>query len=202
MYTVETDGPAQHQVDALPAEALAAYTELRVVLETAPWSGRPYHRDNPQGAVRARSFGTHGYGGVPHLGRSAAGGRAARSVGGLTSRAGGSPWAGLEVGDEVAVLVGLRLQATVLNAAGLATREHGHPNDGLKMLQFGLVKAWDIPRDEQRAVVVGESGRAAVEACADAAQPARRIRWPVNNRLRADGVRRRDAATLTARSRV
>ncbi len=60
MYTVETDGQAKHQVDALPAEALAAYAELRVVLETAPWSGRPYHRDNPQGAVRARSFGTHG----------------------------------------------------------------------------------------------------------------------------------------------
>jgi len=52
LYTVETDGSAQHQVDALPAEALAAYAELRVVLETAPWSGRPYHRDNPQGAVR------------------------------------------------------------------------------------------------------------------------------------------------------
>ena len=62
MYTVNTDGPAQHQVDALPTEALAAYAELRVVLETetAPWSGRPYHRDNPQGAVRARAFGTHG----------------------------------------------------------------------------------------------------------------------------------------------
>ena len=28
-----------------------------MVLETAPRSGRPYHRDNPQGAVRARSFG-------------------------------------------------------------------------------------------------------------------------------------------------
>ncbi len=60
MYTVETDDQAKHQVDALPAGALTAYAELRVVLETAPWSGRPYHRDNPQGAVRARSFGTHG----------------------------------------------------------------------------------------------------------------------------------------------
>jgi hypothetical protein len=60
LYTVNTDGPAQHQVDALPAEALAAYAELRVVLETAPWSGRPYHRNNPLGAVRAHAFGTHG----------------------------------------------------------------------------------------------------------------------------------------------
>ncbi len=58
------------------------------------------------------------------------------------------------------------LQTTALNFAGLATVEHGHPNDGLKMLQFSLVKAWDIPRDEQRAVVVGAIGRAAQEACA------------------------------------
>jgi hypothetical protein len=60
VYTVTTDAHAQHQVDALPAEALAAYAEVRVVLETAPWSGRPYHRDNPEGALRARPFGTHG----------------------------------------------------------------------------------------------------------------------------------------------
>ncbi|MGH3902516.1 MAG: helix-turn-helix domain-containing protein [Pseudonocardiaceae bacterium] len=60
------------------------------------------------------------------------------------------------------------LQATALSGAGLATREHGHPNDGLKMLQYSLIKAWDIPRDEPRAVVVGEIGRAAVEACARA----------------------------------
>jgi transcriptional regulator with XRE-family HTH domain len=60
------------------------------------------------------------------------------------------------------------LQARALNSAGLAIREFGYPNDGLKMLQFGLVKAWDIPRDERRAVVVGENGRAAVEACARA----------------------------------
>jgi hypothetical protein len=61
------------------------------------------------------------------------------------------------------------LQAYALNSAGLATVEYGQPNDGLKMLQLGLVKAWDIPRDEQRVVVVGEIGRAAVEACARAA---------------------------------
>jgi transcriptional regulator with XRE-family HTH domain len=58
------------------------------------------------------------------------------------------------------------LQPTALNYAGMATVEHGHPDDGLKMIQFSLVKAWDIPRDEQRAVVVGVSGRVAREACA------------------------------------
>jgi hypothetical protein len=60
VYTVEHDGPAQQQVDAPPAEALADYAELRVVLETAPWSGHPYHRDNPGGALRTHTFGTHG----------------------------------------------------------------------------------------------------------------------------------------------
>jgi hypothetical protein len=60
LYTVDIDDQAKHQVDALPAEALAAYAELRVVLETAPWNGRPYHRDNPQGAVRTLTFGTRG----------------------------------------------------------------------------------------------------------------------------------------------
>ncbi len=57
------------------------------------------------------------------------------------------------------------LQSTALQFAGVATVEHGQPDDGLKMIQFSLVKAWDIPRDEQRAVVVGNSGRAAQEAC-------------------------------------
>ncbi|MGH3872452.1 MAG: hypothetical protein ACRDSR_13270 [Pseudonocardiaceae bacterium] len=57
------------------------------------------------------------------------------------------------------------LQAEALAQAGLAIMAFGHPNDGLKMLQLGLVKAWDISRDEQRAVVVGSTGKAAVEAC-------------------------------------
>jgi len=56
------------------------------------------------------------------------------------------------------------LQATTLIYAGLAIREHGHPNDGLKMIQIGQLKAREIPRDEQRAVVIGEIGRVAVEA--------------------------------------
>jgi len=60
VYTVETDSSAQEQVDALPAEALAAYAELWVILETAPWSGRPYRRENPEGALRALTFGGRG----------------------------------------------------------------------------------------------------------------------------------------------
>lgn len=60
MYTVETDGPTRQQIDELPAGALADYAALQVLLETAPWSGRPYRRDNPQGAVRVHAFGTRG----------------------------------------------------------------------------------------------------------------------------------------------
>ncbi|MGH3755508.1 MAG: helix-turn-helix domain-containing protein [Pseudonocardiaceae bacterium] len=93
-------------------------------------------------------------------------------------------WAGFDAGREdwamyhftTALRLAIRakdayLQVYALNSAGLATQEHGHPNDGLKMLQFGQVKALDIPDGEQRAVVVGSIGRAAVEACgrADAA---------------------------------
>jgi tetratricopeptide (TPR) repeat protein len=64
---------------------------------------------------------------------------------------------GTEAGDAY-------LQALVLNYAGLATVEHGHPDDGLKMLQCARVKAWDIPR-QSREVVIGEGSRVAVEAC-------------------------------------
>lgn len=55
-------------------------------------------------------------------------------------------------------------QALALGYAGLASIEHDHPDDGLKMLQAGQVAAWSIPTDDQRAVVVGECGKAAVEA--------------------------------------
>jgi len=60
VYIVETDEPAQHQVDGLPTEALAAYLDLRVMLETAPWNGAPYNRANPDGAMRTQTFGSRG----------------------------------------------------------------------------------------------------------------------------------------------
>ena len=62
-------------------------------------------------------------------------------------------------GLELATDVGdTYLQALGLAFAGLATQEHGHPDDGLKMMQFSQVKAWDIPRDHD--------GRDAVQAMA------------------------------------
>jgi len=57
-------------------------------------------------------------------------------------------------------------QAVALNRAGLATVEYGDPNEGLKLLQVGTVTALGIPADEPRPVVVGGSGRAAVQAIA------------------------------------
>jgi hypothetical protein len=57
------------------------------------------------------------------------------------------------------------LQTTALDAAGLATIEHGHPDDGLKMLQCGQVTAWKIPPQLDRNPVVGEGSRVALEAC-------------------------------------
>jgi transcriptional regulator with XRE-family HTH domain/tetratricopeptide (TPR) repeat protein len=56
------------------------------------------------------------------------------------------------------------LQARALGLAGIATVEHGHPQDGLKMLQCAQVKSWDIPPGYERGAVVFPP--AAVEACA------------------------------------
>jgi hypothetical protein len=64
LYTVTTDDHSQQQVDALPAEALAAFAELRTVLEVASWNGAPYHRHKPDGPMRALSFGPNGEGDI------------------------------------------------------------------------------------------------------------------------------------------
>ncbi len=55
-------------------------------------------------------------------------------------------------------------QTLALNHVGLAHVEHGHPNDGLKMLQFAQVKVLDIAPDNERSF--GEGSRTALEACA------------------------------------
>lgn len=56
MYLLITDSLAEPQVAALPAEALAAYAELRTVLELTPWNGDPMNAANPDGAVRTMLF--------------------------------------------------------------------------------------------------------------------------------------------------
>ncbi|MCA1604138.1 MAG: hypothetical protein LC775_01310 [Acidobacteria bacterium] len=59
-------------------------------------------------------------------------------------------------------------ETTALNFAGLATVEHGQPNDGLKMLQWAGFKSRRIPPDEPRAVVLGERSRTTLQACGQA----------------------------------
>ncbi|MFB4265257.1 type II toxin-antitoxin system RelE/ParE family toxin [Nonomuraea sp. GTA35] len=59
MYAVEFDPPAEKQRDELPFEALAAFMELRAVLEVAPWSGRR-PSNNPRGNMLSMPFGETG----------------------------------------------------------------------------------------------------------------------------------------------
>jgi hypothetical protein len=63
-------------------------------------------------------------------------------------------------------------QTLALNCAGHAHVEHGHPNDGLKVLQIAQVKAREIAPDEERAFGVG--CQIALEACVRIRPP----RWP------------------------
>ena len=67
MYRVETDDQVQQQVDALPADALTSYAELRTVLEVSPWSGEAINVGNPDGPVRTLVFGGEREGMVTYL---------------------------------------------------------------------------------------------------------------------------------------
>jgi hypothetical protein len=67
VYAVTTDEQSQQQIDALPADALAAFAEARAVLEVAPWNGAPYHKHRPESPMRAVTFGSHGEGDIVYL---------------------------------------------------------------------------------------------------------------------------------------
>lgn len=67
MYKVTTDEQSEPQVNALPEEALGPFAEARVALELAPWNGAPYHRDRPDGIMRAMHFGPHGEGDIVYM---------------------------------------------------------------------------------------------------------------------------------------
>lgn len=59
MYTVDLDPPAEKQRDSLPAEALAAFMEIRSLLELAPWSGQA--PANSSGNMLSIPFGDSGF---------------------------------------------------------------------------------------------------------------------------------------------
>ncbi|HEY3609035.1 MAG TPA: hypothetical protein VGL06_16150 [Pseudonocardiaceae bacterium] len=67
MYEVTTDEDSQPQIDALPADALAPFAEVRTALELAPWNGKSYHRHRQDSTMRAMSFGQHGEGDIVYL---------------------------------------------------------------------------------------------------------------------------------------
>jgi transcriptional regulator with XRE-family HTH domain len=57
---------------------------------------------------------------------------------------------GLELATETGDVY---LQAIALACSGLTMLEHGHPDEGLKMLQFAQVKAWSIPPEHDRKMI-------------------------------------------------
>lgn len=59
-YTVDVDLAAEGDIAALPDAALVALAEAFTVLQLVPWSGRPYHRSKPDGAMRTLPFGSRG----------------------------------------------------------------------------------------------------------------------------------------------
>ncbi|MBV9141693.1 MAG: hypothetical protein JO115_12375 [Pseudonocardiales bacterium] len=68
-------------------------------------------------------------------------------------------------GLELAVQAGdAYLQTQALNYLGLATVEHGRPNDGLAMLQIGHLIAEHIPADDERLRVFWGGSRAGLQA--------------------------------------
>ncbi|MEJ2862837.1 hypothetical protein [Actinomycetospora flava] len=60
MYTLDTRGPVQDQIRALPPDAVPEFDRLREALESAPWDGDPYLADKPDSPMRTRPFGTSG----------------------------------------------------------------------------------------------------------------------------------------------
>ncbi|OZM83761.1 hypothetical protein [Pseudonocardia sp. MH-G8] len=67
MYEITTDEQSRQQIDALPADALAPFTEARAVLELVPWNGAPYHRNRPESPMRALTFGPNREGDIVYL---------------------------------------------------------------------------------------------------------------------------------------
>ena len=62
MYLVKLPDEVREQLAALPSIALAAFAEVMVVLEVAPWGGDPYNRERLEGNIRTVAFGEHAEG--------------------------------------------------------------------------------------------------------------------------------------------
>jgi hypothetical protein len=67
VYTVTTDDETQQQLDALPAQALAPFAELRTTLEVAPWNGAHSTGSSPTAPYVPTPFGPHSEGMTTYL---------------------------------------------------------------------------------------------------------------------------------------
>lgn len=67
MYTLRSSAQVDDQVTHLPRDALAAFAEVRAVLEVAPWSGESLNDANPNASVRSWTFGPDGRGVIYYL---------------------------------------------------------------------------------------------------------------------------------------
>lgn len=60
MYRINLDPVAEEQISAVPEGALRPLAELFTLLETAPWSGRPFNPANPRANMLTHAFGERG----------------------------------------------------------------------------------------------------------------------------------------------
>jgi hypothetical protein len=60
VYRLGLDPTAEEQINTVPEEALRPLAELFTLLETAPWSGQPFHPANPRGNMLTHAFGERG----------------------------------------------------------------------------------------------------------------------------------------------
>jgi hypothetical protein len=67
VYEVTTDEQSRAQIDALPADALAPFAEVRAMLTVAPWGGDSLNDTNPDAPVRTIAFGPEHEGLVTYL---------------------------------------------------------------------------------------------------------------------------------------
>jgi hypothetical protein len=68
VYDVTTDERSQPQIEALPADGLAPFAEVRAALEVAPWStGESLNDEYPDAPVRSVVFGAEGQGMATYL---------------------------------------------------------------------------------------------------------------------------------------
>lgn len=67
MYTLRSSDQVDDQIARLPREALAAFAEVRAVLEVAPWSGESINDANPNAPVRSWTFGPDARGVIYYL---------------------------------------------------------------------------------------------------------------------------------------